>query len=99
MTRPEEDVTRVEARTALELAARASLRAPSVFNTQPWKWRLAGDVLELSSDPARRLGVTDAEGRLLLLSCGGALHHARVHLAAAGCHADVQRLPEAQRPD
>jgi hypothetical protein len=44
--------------------------------------------------------VTDAEGRLLLLSCGGALHHARVALAAAGWHADVQRLPEnATRPD
>jgi hypothetical protein len=35
MTRPDEDVTRAEARAALESAARASLRAPSVFNTQP----------------------------------------------------------------
>ncbi|BEL06010.1 NAD(P)H nitroreductase [Actinoplanes sichuanensis] len=94
-----DEVFRAEARTALEVAARASLRAPSVFNTQPWTWRLTGDVLELSSDPARRLGVTDAEGRLLLLSCGGALHHAQVSLAAAGWHADVQRLPEEQRPD
>src|SRR3954452_10183593 len=99
MTRPEEHVTRAEARTALELAARASLRAPSVFNTQPWRWRLTGDVLELSSDPARRLGITDAEGRLLLISCGGALHHARVTLAAAGWLAEVKRLPDEQRPD
>ncbi|SNY59506.1 Acg family FMN-binding oxidoreductase [Paractinoplanes atraurantiacus] len=99
MTRPEKDVTRAEARTALEVAARESLRAPSVFNTQPWKWRLTGDTLELSSDPARRLGVTDAEGRLLLISCGGALHHARVSLAAAGWRAEVQRLPDDQRPD
>jgi hypothetical protein len=99
MTRPEQGVTRVEARAALESAARASLRAPSVFNTQPWRWRLAGDVLELSSDPDRRLGVTDAEGRLLLLSCGGALHHARVSLAAGGWLADVQRLPDDERPD
>jgi nitroreductase len=99
MTRPDEDTTRAEARNALETAARASLRAPSVFNTQPWKWRITGDVLELSSDPARRLGVTDAEGRLLLLSCGGALHHARVSLMAAGWRADVQRFPEERRPD
>jgi nitroreductase len=99
MARSDEEVSRAEARTALEMAARASLRAPSVFNTQPWRWRLTGDVLELSSDPARRLGATDAEGRLLLLSCGGALHHARVSLAAAGWHAEVQRLPEQQRPD
>lgn len=99
MTRPEQDVTRAEARSALEDAARESLRAPSVFNTQPWKWRLTGDTLELSSDPARRLGVTDAEGRLLLISCGGALHHARASLAAAGWQADVQRLLDERRPD
>jgi hypothetical protein len=99
MTMPDDDVTRAEARVALEVAARASQRAPSVFNTQPWKWRLIGDVLELSTDPARRLRVTDAEGRLLLLSCGGALHHALISLAAAGWHADVRRLPEEQRPD
>ncbi|GAA2564946.1 nitroreductase family protein [Winogradskya consettensis] len=99
MTRPAEDVTRAEARTALEIAARASLRAPSVFNTQPWKWRLIGDVLELASDPGRRLGVTDAEGRLLLLSCGGALHHARISLAAGGWYAEVDRFPEEGHPD
>ncbi|MBM2616304.1 nitroreductase [Actinoplanes sp. LDG1-06] len=99
MTQPAHDVTRAEARDALELAARVSLRAPSVFNSQPWSWRLAGDVLELWSDPSRRLGVTDAEGRLLLLSCGGALHHARVALAAAGWHAEVRRLPDDKRPD
>ncbi|MEV4346493.1 nitroreductase [Actinoplanes sp. NPDC049596] len=99
MTRPEEHVTAAEARAALELAARESLRAPSVFNTQPWRWRLTGTVLELSSDPSRRLGITDAEGRLLLISCGGALHHARVSLAAAGWRAEVQRLPDERRPD
>lgn len=99
MSVPANDVTRAEARAALEAAARASLRAPSVFNTQPWKWRIAGEVMELSADPARRLGVTDAEGRLLLLSCGGALHHARVALAAAGWNADVVCLPDDQRPD
>jgi hypothetical protein len=93
------DVTRAEVRTALESAARASLRAPSVFNTQPWKWRITADALELSADPERRLGVTDAEGRLLLLSCGGALHHARVSLAAQGRRADVERLPDERRPD
>ncbi|MET0416607.1 MAG: nitroreductase [Actinoplanes sp.] len=88
-----------EARAALEAGARTSLRAPSVFNTQPWRWRIKGDAMELSSEPERRLRATDAEGRLLLLSCGGALHHARIALAAAGWQAVVQRLPEETRPD
>lgn len=99
MTGSSNDVTRAEARAALEAAARGSLRAPSVFNTQPWSWRITGDVLELSSDPERRLGVTDAEGRLLLISCGGALHHALVTLAANGWRADVRRMPDELRPD
>ncbi|MEU4424767.1 nitroreductase [Actinoplanes sp. NPDC024001] len=99
MDKPANNLPRAEAREALESAARASLRAPSVFNTQPWKWRLTGEVLELASDPGRRLGVTDAEGRLLLLSCGGVLHHARITLAAAGWHSVVQRFPEERRPD
>jgi nitroreductase len=99
MTTPSDQVTHAEARIALEAAARAALRAPSVYNTQPWGWQLTGELMELSSDPARRLGATDSEGRLLLLSCGGALHHARVALAADGWHAEVQRLPDERRPD
>jgi nitroreductase len=99
MNGPVNQVLRAEARTALEAAARAALRAPSVFNTQPWKWRITGELLEFSADPARRLGVTDAEGRLLLLSCGGALHHARITLAAQGWSAEVDRLPDDRHPD
>jgi nitroreductase len=86
-------------RTAvLEAAARASLHAPSVFNTQPWRWRLTGDRLELYADTGRRLDATDPEGRLLLLSCGAALHHVRTALAAAGWSAGVERLPAAADP-
>jgi nitroreductase len=80
-------------------AAQASLLAPSVFNTQPWRWRIAGDTMELSADPARRLEATDPEGRLLLLSCGGALHHALTALTAAGWSATVERIPDAERPE
>jgi hypothetical protein len=99
MTRPSFAVTKAEARAALEAAARSSLRAPSVFNTQPWIWRITGERMELHSDPARRLEVTDAEGRLLLLSSGGALHHARIALAAEGWQVSVRRVPDERRPD
>jgi hypothetical protein len=87
------------ARTILEAAARASLRAPSVFNTQPWKWRISGAAMTLEVDPERRLPATDPEGRLLLISCGTALHHARVALAAAGWDAEIRLLPDETRPD
>jgi hypothetical protein len=80
--------------TMLKAAALASTHAPSVFNTQPWRWRITGDSMELRVDPERRLKVVDAGGRLLLLSCGAALHHARTALAAAGWHVIVERMPE-----
>jgi hypothetical protein len=92
------DDARREPRAVLEAAARGSLRAPSVFNTQPWKWHIAGDGMELRADPDRRLQATDPDGRLLLLSCGGALHHARTALAADGRRVTVDRLPDPDRP-
>jgi nitroreductase len=83
----------------LEQAARAAQHAPSVFNTQPWSWRITGRVMELFADPSRRVESIDPDGRLLLLSCGAALHHARVALNAAGWAARVERLPDPQRPE
>jgi nitroreductase len=77
--------------TALEDAARAAQHAPSVFNTQPWSWRITGDTMELFADSDRQLDVVDKSGKLLLLSCGAALHHARVALAAAGYSVSVTR--------
>lgn len=92
--------TSTQSRTAqvLESAAQQSLHAPSVFNTQPWRWRVTADSLELRADPARRLATTDPEGRLLMLSCGAALHHARMALAADGWDAVVTRMPEPDEP-
>jgi hypothetical protein len=62
---------------ALETAARDAMRAPSVFNTQPWAWRIDGTALELRADWSRQLNRVDPDGHFLLLSCGAALHHAR----------------------
>jgi nitroreductase len=90
--------TRSRTAQVLQEAARQSMHAPSVFNTQPWRWRVDADSLELRADPARQLATTDPEGRLLMLSCGAALHHARVALAAGGWHAVVDRMPDPGEP-
>src|SRR4051794_23339296 len=84
---------------AMADAARLAQRAPSVFNTQPWHWRVASHTLDLLSDPERRLAVTDPAGRQLLLSCGAALHHARLGLAAEGRSITVTRFPDRASPD
>lgn len=89
---------RIEERTvrsALELAA----QAPSVHNSQPWAWRYNDRVVRLYADVGRRLPVTDAIGRDLIVSCGTALHHLRVALAASGIAASVRRMPDSNALD
>ncbi|NMH99319.1 NAD(P)H nitroreductase [Pseudonocardia sp. K10HN5] len=77
-------------RRAVELA----LHAPSVHNTQPWRWRLGDDHVELHADWNRHLIGTDPDRRDLVLSCGAALHHVRVALAGLGVASDTVRLPD-----
>jgi len=84
---------------ALVRAAVMAGYAPSVHNTQPWLWTVLPDRLELSAVRGRQLAATDPDGRLLVTSCGAALHHARVALAAEGWDYRVDRLPDPGRPD
>ncbi|WP_300007551.1 NAD(P)H nitroreductase [Pseudonocardia sp.] len=76
-------------RSALELAT----RAPSIHNSQPWRWLLGLRSIHLFADLRRWLPVTDADGRDLAVSCGAALHHLTVALAATGLRCTVRRLP------
>jgi nitroreductase len=87
------------ARQAFDTAVAVAGRAPSIHNSQPWRWRVVGAAGELYRQRSRQLQVTDPDGRLLTLSCGGALHHARVALAAEGWVCDVRRLPAGGDPD
>lgn len=77
----------------LLIAVIDAAQAPSVRNSQPWRWRIGGRVLELWTAPERR-PAPDPDGRLLTISGGIALHHARIALAAAGWTARLDRLPE-----
>ena len=74
-------------------------RAPSVHNTQPWRWRIDEDRIELRADRSRQLGVSDPDGRNLTISCGAALHHIQVAAAGLGRVAMVERLPDPREPD
>jgi hypothetical protein len=84
---------------ALIAAAVAAGHAPSILNTQPWRWRIESGRLELFAERSRQLPATDPLGRMLAISCGAALHHARTALAAAGLAARVTRLPDPDQPD
>lgn len=86
-------------RETLRRAIALATRAPSVHNTQPWRWRAGADgTIDLFADLTRRVPVTDPDGRDLVLSCGAALHHLRVALASAGWAGVVRRLPDPADP-
>jgi hypothetical protein len=83
----------------LHRAATRAMRAPSIHNTQPWRFVLTRDALEIHGDRSRRLPVLDPRGRQMMISLGCALFHARVAIAAAGYEPIVRRLPDSAHPD
>jgi len=72
-------------------------RAPSVHNTQPWRFLVAKDTVELWCDPRRRT-CPDASGREMLISCGAALFGLRLAMRSLGFQPVVELLPDQARP-
>jgi nitroreductase len=93
------ETTQAPVRSDVERAVCFAVRAPSVHNTQPWRWLYRDGVLELYADRTRQLPALDPDGRAVLLSCGAALELARLGFAAAGWRTEVDRLPDPSRPD
>jgi nitroreductase len=93
------DTTQAPARSEVERAVSFGVRAPSIHNTQPWRWVYRPGVLELYADRSRQLPALDPDGRSVLLSCGAALELARLGFAAAGWRTEVDRLPDEDDPD
>jgi nitroreductase len=63
-------------------------RAPSVHNSQPWRFKVGECAVELYADATRQLR-EDPAGREMLISCGAALYGLRLGIRSLGY------LPEA----
>lgn len=85
-------------RETVRKAIALATRAPSVHNTQPWRWVIGDGSLRLFADWERHAPVTDPDGRDLVISCGAALHHLRIAFAALGWTTVVRRLPDPVDP-
>ncbi|TMS00359.1 Acg family FMN-binding oxidoreductase [Nonomuraea basaltis] len=79
----------------------AAGQAPSVLNTQPWRFHVAReDCVELHADRDRRLRVSDPRGRSQHVSCGAALFNLRLAVRTSGRRPMVFLLPDpGQEPD
>ena len=73
--------------------------APSVLNTQPWRFAVEGDAVLLFADRTRQLHRVDPEGRELVVSCGAALLNLRLAARHFGYATVVERLPDPDHPD
>ncbi|WP_063920514.1 Acg family FMN-binding oxidoreductase [Nocardia salmonicida] len=69
-------------------------RAPSLHNSQPWRWRWDGTAAALYVDAGRLLPATDMFNREGMLGCGVMLNHADVAWNAAGWEPRVTTFPE-----
>jgi nitroreductase len=76
----------------------AATAAPSMHNTQPWRFRVSNDTVELRADRERMLPVTDPTGRAVHIACGAALLNLRLAAAVAGREPVVQLLPDPDQP-
>jgi len=79
-------------------AVTAAGAAPSIHNSQPWRFVLRPDAIELHLDPSRSLPVADPTGREARISCGAALLNLRVALRAGGVDPLVSLLPIRSHP-
>lgn len=83
----------------LRRAVAAAVRAPSMHNSQPWRFRLRDGAVEVLTDPARQLAVADRTGWAVRVACGAATFNARLALAAAGTPAVVTLRPDRTDPE
>jgi len=87
-------------RQLIEKLLAAAVAAPSLHNTQPWRFEIRPDhvVINLSLDPSRLLPVADAHNRAAHIACGAALFNLRLAAAVAGLNTTVRLIPDASQP-
>ncbi|MGA5300142.1 Acg family FMN-binding oxidoreductase [Nucisporomicrobium flavum] len=78
---------------------RLATAAPSLHNSQPWRFRFREAAVDVYADSRRRLHVLDPAGREQLISVGAAVFNLRLALRQAGFWSDVTLFPEPDEPD
>ncbi|MFV1980825.1 MAG: nitroreductase [Rhodothermia bacterium] len=73
--------------------------APSIHNSQPWRFKVTGSEVAVYADRARASPVVDPDDREMVISCGAALFNLRVALRGFGFVPTVYRFPVLNDPD
>ena len=83
----------------LTACVRSATTAPSLHNSQPWRFRIGPYGVDVYADPHRRLDVLDPAGRELLISVGAAVFTLRLAIRGAGYLSDLKLFPVEAEPD
>lgn len=86
-------------RKVLTDCVRTATAAPSLHNSQPWRFRIAGGAVDVHADPERRLEVVDPAGREQLISVGAAVFTLRLAIRRAGYRCRLTTFPIPDQPD
>jgi len=82
----------------LRFLLRYAVLAPSSHNTQPWRFRLDGNRIDLFMDEARWLKVCDDDQRELHISVGCCWENLLVAADHFGIGYQIQYLPDSMQP-
>ncbi len=74
-------------------------RAPSVLNSQPWKFRVCGNTIEVYLKRQPELETIDPHGRLQLASCGTLVAYLSNAIRQAGWTPRVNYFPRFEEED
>jgi hypothetical protein len=87
---------RLAAHEVVSYVVTAAVWAPSVHNSQPWRFGACGQEISLHADAGRQLMVAAPLGREMIIGCGAALFNARLALRSLGYvpEARVARDPD-----
>jgi nitroreductase len=77
----------------------AAVLAPSVHNSQPWRFRVRPRGIDVLADRSRQLAVIDPGGRELMMSIGAAVLNLRVAILGHGRMPILRILPDRSSPD
>jgi hypothetical protein len=83
---------------AFVAAVGAAIRAPSLHNSQPWRFRRCHDEIHVLADPSRTPPVADAGGWATRIACGAATYNLQLAFAVDGQPMAVRWRPDANEP-
>ncbi|MCG8322267.1 MAG: hypothetical protein MI921_22410 [Cytophagales bacterium] len=80
-------------RNIIELLIKYAIKAPSVHNTQPWRFAYRNNVIKVFPDYNRRLPMADQDDHALFISLGCAVENLVIAANHFGYRADIDYFP------